>query len=70
MIIEEKVLKQLLEKEYRRGLQDGIKMQEQKMLSASKTGNPIELSDGNVFFVQSDIDHLHGIFAELERGGN
>lgn len=66
MIIEEKVLKQLLEKEYHRGLQHGMKMQEQKMLSASKTGNPIELSSGEVVFVQNDIDHLHGIFADLE----
>ena len=66
MIIAERVLKQLLAREYRMGFQHGIKVQEQRMLLASQTGNPIELSDGNVVFIQSDIEHLRSIFADLE----
>lgn len=59
-----------LKEAYNSGVQAGIKQMEDKMLSASQKGNPIELSDGNVVFVQSDIDHLHSIFSDLERGGN
>lgn len=70
MIIEEKVLKQLLESEYRRGFRHGTKILEERIVSASQKGNPIELSDGNVFFIQSDIDHLHSIFAELENNND
>ncbi|MBQ6886284.1 MAG: hypothetical protein IJN54_02065 [Lachnospiraceae bacterium] len=66
MIIEEKVLKQLLENEYRRGFKHGTKVLEKRIISASQKGNPIELSDGTVVFIQSDIEHLHSIFAELE----
>lgn len=66
MFIEEKALKQLLEREYHRGFQHGIKVQEERILLASQKGNPIELSDGKVVFVQSDIEHLHMIFADIE----
>ena len=66
MFIEEKVLKQLLEREYHRGFQRGIKVQEERILLASQEGKPIELSDGKVVFVQSDIEHLHMIYADIE----
>ena len=68
MILEEKVLKQLLENEYRKGFVHGTKTLEERIISASQKGNPIELSDDTVVFIQSDIEHLHSIFVELEKG--
>lgn len=42
---------------------------QEKMLLACEKGTPIEI-DGRAFFIKSDIQNLHSIFAELETDTN
>ncbi|WP_275955247.1 hypothetical protein [Mediterraneibacter glycyrrhizinilyticus] len=39
---------------------------EQRMILAAKNGTPIDV-DGRAYFIQDDMEHLKGIFAEIER---
>lgn len=60
-------LKEMLDNAERRGIMQGIKIMEQRILLAFENGNPLNI-EGKAFFVRSDIDNLRGIFADLEQG--
>lgn len=65
LLIEESELKELLEKEYRKGFAQGIKLMEQRILLANENGTPLEIS-GRVWFIKNDMENLSDIFADLE----
>lgn len=56
----------LMEKAYKKGFAEGVRLMEQRMLLAAENGTPIDV-DGRAYFVQDDIEHLKEIFAEIER---
>ena len=60
-------LKEMLDNAERRGIMQGIKIMEQRILLEFENGNPLNI-EGKAFFVRSDIDNLRGIFADLEQG--
>ncbi|MCB6288592.1 hypothetical protein [[Clostridium] scindens] len=66
LVIEERDLGKLLEKKYQEGIAVGVELMEQKMLSACENGSPVEIL-GRAFYVRSDLQHLHDVFAELEK---
>ena len=47
------------------GFNEGIKYMKEKMLSVCDTDKPIEI-DGKAYFVQSDKEHLHKLFNDIE----
>lgn len=59
-------LKKLLDQAERRGIEQGIRLMQNRMLLACENGTPIELPDGRAYFIKSDIQNLHNIFADLE----
>ena len=65
LFIEEKELQQMLQAQYKKGIEIGIKLMQKRMLLACENGNPIEL-DGRACFVKSDIQNLKQIFDDLE----
>ena len=54
--------------QYRKGVEDGIRIMKQRMLMACENGTPIEI-DGRAFFVRSDLQNLHDIMDDLEKDG-
>lgn len=50
----------------KKAFEDGIKHMERKILSVCDTDKPIEI-DGRAYFVQSDIKHLHKLFADIKK---
>lgn len=58
-------LKIMLEQAEKRGIEQGIKLMQQWMLLACENGTPINI-EGRAFFIRSDIQNLHDIFADLE----
>ena len=60
-------LKEMLDNAERRGVMQGIKIMEQRILLACENGNPLNI-EGKAFFIRSDIDNLRGIIADLEQG--
>lgn len=66
LVIKEKDLEKLLEEKYREGIAVGVELMKQKMLSACENGSAVEIL-GRAFFVKSDLQHLHDVFAELEK---
>lgn len=58
-------LKAMLEQAVRRGIEQGIKIMQQRMLLACESEKPIDIN-GRAYFVRSDIDNLRDIFADLE----
>ena len=65
LFIEEKELQQMLQAQYKKGIEIGIKLMQKRMLLACENGNPIEL-DGRAYFVKADIQNLKQIFYDLE----
>lgn len=65
--IEESQLQQLLEAEYKKGVQHGAKIMQQRMLLACENGTPIEI-EGWAFFVRSDLQNLRQIMDDIEKG--
>lgn len=59
-------LKEMLDNAERRGIMQGIKIMEQRILLACENGTPIELPDGRAYFIKSDMQNLHDIFSDLE----
>ena len=55
----------MLDTQYKKGIEIGIKLMQQRMLLACENGNPIEL-DGRAYFVKSDIQNLRDIIDDLE----
>ena len=62
----ERELKVMLDKAERRGIEQGIRLMQQRMLLACENGTPIELPDGRAYFIKSDMQNLQDIFADLE----
>lgn len=62
----ERELKIMLDHAERRGIEQGIKIIQQRMLLACENGIPIELPDGRAYFIKSDIQNLYDIFSDLE----
>ena len=65
--INEKQMQQVLNIQYRKGVEDGIKLMKQRMLLACENGTPIEI-DGRAFFVRSDLQNLRDIMDDMEKG--
>lgn len=61
----EQELKAMLDHAERRGIEQGIKLMQERMLLACENGNPISIN-GKAYFIKSDIQNLHDIFADLE----
>ena len=62
----ERELKVMLDHAERRGIEQGIRLMQQRMLLACENGIPIELPDGRAYFIKSDMQNLHDIFSDLE----
>ena len=62
----ERELKVMLDQAERRGIEQGIRLMQQRMLLACENGTPIELLDGRAYFIKSDMQNLHDIFSDLE----
>lgn len=45
----------------------GIRLMQNRMLLACENGTPIELLDGRVYFIQSDLEHLKQIMNAIEK---
>lgn len=56
----------IIEQTYKNGFAEGVRLMEQRMLLAAENGTPINI-EGRAYFVQDDMEHLKGIFAEIER---
>lgn len=61
----EQELKAMLERAEKREIEQGIKIMEQRMLLACENGTPISIN-GKAYFIKSDIQNLHDIFADIE----
>lgn len=64
--IKEKQMWQALDYQYRKGIQDGIKIMQQRILLACENGTPVNI-EGKVFFVRSDLQNLRDIMDDLEK---
>ena len=60
----EKELKILLDHAERRGIEQGIRLMQEKMLLACEKGTPIEI-DGRAYWIQNDLGHLKEIMGSL-----
>ena len=65
--INEKQMQQALDIQYKKGVEDGIKLMKQRMLQAGENGTPIEIV-GRAFFVRGDLQNLRDIMDDLEKG--
>ena len=61
----ERELKIMLDHAERRGINQGIKIMQQRMLLACENDTPIEI-DGEAYFIYDAISNLRGIFSDLE----
>ena len=58
-------LKAMLDQAERRGIEQGIKLMQERMLLACENGTPISIN-GKAYFIKSDMQNLQDIFADLE----
>lgn len=65
--INEKQMQQVLNIQYRKGVEDGIRIMKQRMLLACENGTPIEIG-GRAYFVRSDLQNLRDLMDDLEKG--
>lgn len=63
----ERELKVMLDQEERRGIEQGIRLMQERILLACENGNPISIN-GKAYFIKSDMQNLHDIFSDLEAG--
>ena len=61
----ERELKVMLDQAERRGIEQGIRLMQQRMLLACENGTPISIN-GRAYFIKSDMQNLHDIFSDLE----
>lgn len=61
----EQELKAMLDHAERRGIEQGIRLMQERMLLACENGTPISIN-GKAYFIKSDMQNLHDIFADLE----
>ena len=60
------MLKEIYAEGIKEGILEGVRLMEQRMILAAENGTPIDV-DGRAYFIQDDMEHLKGIFAEIER---
>ena len=65
LFIQEEKLQQMLQTQYKKGIEIGIKLMQQRMLLACENGNPIEIN-GGAYFVKSDIQNLRDVMDDIE----
>ena len=65
--INEKQMQQVLDIQYKKGVEDGIRLMKQRMLLACENGTPIDIG-GRVVFVRSDLQNLRDLMDDLEKG--
>ena len=58
---------EIVNRVYKKGVSEGRKQMEEKLVCASETGQPIVINE-QAWFVKSDLQNLRGIFADLENG--
>lgn len=61
----EQELKAMLDHAERKGIEQGIRLMQERMLLACENGNPISIN-GKAYFIKSDMQNLHDIFTDLE----
>lgn len=61
----ERELKIMLDQAERRGMEQGIRLMQERMLLACENGTPISIN-GRAYFIKSDLQNLHDIFSDLE----
>lgn len=61
----ERELKVMLDHAEIKGIEQGIKIIQQRMLLACENGTPISIN-GRAYFIKSDIQNLYDIFSDLE----
>lgn len=61
----EQELKVMLDHAERRGIEQGIRLMQERILLACENGNPISIN-GKAYFIKSDMQNLHDIFSDLE----
>lgn len=61
----ERELKVMLDHAEIKGIEQGIKIMQQRMLLACENGTPISIN-GRAYFIKSDIQNLHDLFSDLE----
>lgn len=61
----ERELKVMLDHAEIKGIEQGIKITQQRMLLACENGTPISIN-GRAYFIKSDIQNLYDIFSDLE----
>lgn len=61
----ERELKVMLDHAEIKGIEQGIKIIQQRMLLACENGTPISIN-GRAYFIKSDIQNLHDLFSDLE----
>lgn len=66
--MEESQLQQLLEAEYKKGVQHGTKIMQQRMLLACENGTPLDI-DGRAYFVRSDLQNLREVISNIGMEG-
>lgn len=64
-MLDYKELKEMLDNAERRGMKKGIRLMQERMLLACENGTPISIN-GKAYFIKSDMQNLHDIFADLE----
>ena len=62
----EQELKAKLDQAEKKGIELGIRLMQNRMLLACENGTPIELPDGRVYWVRSDIEHLRQVMDSIE----
>lgn len=67
VVIEKEQLQQLLNYQYCKGMEDGIKIMSHRMLLACDMGTPISI-DGQAFFIRSDLQNLRDVMDDMEKG--
>ena len=60
----EQELKAMLDHAERRGIEQGIRLMQERMLLACENGNPISIN-GKAYFIKSDMQNLQDIFADF-----
>ena len=65
----EQELKAMLERAERRGIEQGIKLMQERMLLACENGNPISIN-GKAYFIKSDMQNLQDIFNQIKADGD
>ena len=61
----EQELEAMLDQAERKGIEQGIRLMQERILLACENGNPISIN-GRAYFIRSDIQNLHDLFSDLE----